>query len=128
MREKSEPKAPIDLYKLLGVCTPEQDKAISEINEIVLDLILLSLGTEDLKTIKKSALPFETIEIGVAVCEALGLPTGTWLPVHFHGPVPVIAWEAEEWKVLQCRSVAELQGIVDGLRRYRGRSGLVKLI
>jgi hypothetical protein len=128
MKRKSEPKAPANLYELFGVCTPEQAKAISEIDDIVLDLVLLSLGRDDLKTIKKSTAPFETFEIGVALCEALGLPTGTWLPVHFHGPVPVIVWEAEELKVIQGKSVAELQGIVDALARYSGRSDLVRML
>jgi len=127
MTANSERKA-VDLYRLFGVCTPEQAKAISEIDEIMLDLVLLSLNTNDMKAIRKSASPFETFELGVPICETLGLSAGTWVPVHFHGPVPVIAWDDEELRTLQGKSVAELKGIVAALRRYRGHSGLVTLI
>jgi len=127
MKANSERKA-VDLYRLFGVCTPEQEKAISEIDEIVLDLILLSLNTNDMKAIKKSALPFETFELAVAICEALGLPAGTWMIVAFDGPAPVVSWDSEELTVMKSKSVAELQGAVAALRRYRGRSGLVKLL
>jgi len=126
MKEKSERKAPINLYRLFGVSTPEQHKAISGIDEIVLDLILLSLDTKSVEAITKPAMPFETFELGVAICETIGLPTGIWVTVAFQDPAPVISWTDEELTVMKSKSVAELQSAVAALRQYRGRSDLVK--
>ena len=97
MKKHSKRRTPINLYQLFGVCTLEQDKAISKINELLLELILRSLDANGQMGVTNSRSAFEMFELDKAICDTLGLPTKTWMMVYFDGPRPVISWEENGW-------------------------------
>ena len=128
MKKNSKCGTPIDLYQLFGVCTLEQDKAISKINELLFELILRSLDANGQMGVTKSKSAFEMFELGKTICDTLGLPTKTWMMVYFDGPRPVISWEENDLRTIQDKTGAELEGNAVELERYRRRSDLVRLL
>ena len=128
MKKNSKRSTPVNLYQLLGVCTPEQDKAISKINELLLELILRSLDANGQMGVTKSRSAFEMFELGKTICDTIGLPMKTWMMVYFDGPRPVISWEENDLRAIEGKTGAELEGNAVELERYRGRSDLVKLL
>ena len=128
MKKNSKRRTPVNLYQLLGVFTPEQDKAISKINELLLELILRSLDANGQMGDTKSRSAFEMFELDKAICDTLGLPMKTWMMVYFDGPRPVISWEENDLRTIQGKTAIELQDTAIELERYRRRSDLVRLI
>jgi hypothetical protein len=128
MKKNSKRSTPVNLYQLLGVCTPERDKAISKINELLLELILRSLDANGQMGVTKSRSAFEMFKLDKAICDTLGLPMKTWMMVYFDGPRPVISWEENDMRTIQGKTGAELEGNVIELERYRRRSDLVRMI
>jgi hypothetical protein len=126
--ENCKRSTPIDLYQLFGVCTLEQDKAISKINELLFELILRSLDANGQMGVTKSRSAFEMFELDKAICDTLGLPMKTWMMVYFDGPRPVISWEENDMRTIQGKAAIELQDNAVELERYRRRSDLVKLV
>jgi hypothetical protein len=128
MKENSKRSTPVNLYQLLGVCTPEQDKAISKIYALLLELILRSLDANGQMGVTKSKSAFEMFELGKTICDTLGLPTKTWMMVYFDGSRPVISWEENDMRTIQGKTAIELQDNAVKLERYRRRSDLVRLL
>jgi hypothetical protein len=128
MKKNSKRSTPVNLYQLFGVCTLEQDKAISKINELLFELILRSLDANGQMGVTKSKSAFEMFEFGKAICDTLGLPMKTWMLVYFDGPRPVVSWKENDLRTIQSKTGAELEGNVIELERYRKRSDLVRLI
>ena len=128
MKENSKRSTPVNLYQLLGVCTPEQDRAISKINELLFELILRSLDANGQIGVTKSKSAFEMFELEKVICDTLGLSTKAWMMVYFDGPRPVISWEENDMRAIQGKTAIELQDNAVELERYRGRSDLVKLL
>ena len=128
MKKNCKRSTPIDLYRLFGVCTPEQDKAIAKINELLFELILRSLDANGQMGVTKSRSAFEMFELGKTICDILGLSTKTWMMVYFDGPRPVIAWEENDMRTIQGKTAIELQDNAVKLERYRRRSDLVRLL
>src|ERR1035437_4328367 len=96
MKKNFKRSTPVNLYQLFVVCTPEQDKAISKINELLLELILRSLDANGQMGVTKSRSAFEMFELGKTICDTLGLSTKTWMMVYFNGSCPVISWEEND--------------------------------
>jgi hypothetical protein len=128
MKKNSRRSTPVNLYQLFGVCTLEQDKAISKINELLFELILRSLDANGQMGVTKSKSAFEMFELGKTICDTLGLQTKTWMMVYFDGPRPIISWEENDLRTIQGKTGAELEGNAVELERYRSRSDLVRLI
>ena len=128
MKKNSKRGTPIDLYRLFGVCTLEQDKAISKIYALLLELILRSLDANGQMGVTKSRSAFEMFELGKTICDIFGLPPKTWVMVYFDGPRPVVSWEENDLQTIQSKTGAELEGNAIELERYRKRSDLVRLI
>jgi hypothetical protein len=128
MKKNCKGGTPIDLYRLFGVCTREQDKAISKINELLFELILRSLDANGQMGVTKSKSAFEMFELDKAICDTLGLPMKTWMMVYFDGPRAVISWEENDMRTIQGKTAIELQTNAIELERYRRRSDLVRLI
>ena len=78
MKENSRRSTPVNLYQLFGVFTPEQDKAISKINELLFELILRSLDANGQMGVTKSRSAFEMFKLGKTICDIFGLPPPTW--------------------------------------------------
>src|ERR1035437_10118809 len=93
MKKNSRHSTPVNLYQLFGVCTLEQDKAISKINEFLFELILRSLDANGHMGVTKSKSAFEMFELGKTICDIFGLPPKTWVMVYFDGQRPVVSWE-----------------------------------
>ena len=128
MKKNSRRSTPVNLYQLFGVCTLEQDKAISKINELLFELILRSLDANGQMGVTKSKSAFEMFELDKVICDTLGLPMKTWMMVYFDGPRPIISWEENDLRTIQGKTGAELEGNAVELERYRRRSDLVKLL
>jgi hypothetical protein len=128
MKKNSRHSTPVNLYQLFGVCTLEQDKAISKINELLFELILRSLDANGQMGVTKSKSAFEMFELDKAICDILGLSTKTWMMVYFDGPRPVISWEETDLRTIQGKTGAELEGNAVELERHRWRADLVRLI
>src|ERR1019366_5910501 len=128
MKKNCKRGTPIDLYRLFGVCTPEQDKAISKIYALLLELILRSLDANGQMGVTKSKSAFEMFELGKTICDILGLSTKTWMMVYFDGPRPVISWEENDMRTIQRKTAIELQADASELEQHRGRSDLVRLL
>ena len=128
MKKSSTRRTPVNLYQLFGVCTLEQDRAISKINELLFELILRSLDANGQMGVTKSRSAFEMFELGKTICDTLGLSTKTWMMVYFDGSRPVISWEENDMRTIQSKTGAELEGNAVELERYRRRSDLVRLL
>ncbi len=128
MKENSKRITPINLFRLFGIFTPEQNEAISRIHKILLEFILRALDANGQMGVTKSRSAFEMFELDDAVCDALSLPIKTWVMVYFDGPSPIISWEENDQQVMIGKTVAELEGNLAALDRCRGRSDLVKLL
>ena len=128
MKKNCKRGTPIDLHRLFGVCTPEQEKAISKINELLLEMILRSLDANGQMGVTKSRSAFEMFKLGKTICDTLGLSTKTWMMIYFDGPRLVISWEENDLRTIQGKTAIELQDNAVELERYRGRSDLVKLL
>jgi hypothetical protein len=128
MKKNSKRRTPINLYRLFGICTPEQDKAIAKINELLFELILRSLDANGQMGVTKSRSAFEMFELDKAICDTLGLPMKTLMMVYFDGPRPVISWEENDLRAIEGKTAIELQDTAIELERYRRRSDLVKLL
>jgi hypothetical protein len=128
MKKNSRRSTLVNLYQLLGVCTPEQGKAISKINELLFELILRSLDANGQMGVTKSRSAFEMCELDKAICDTLGLPMKTRMMVYFDGPRPVISWEENDMRTIQGKTAIELQDTAIELERYRRRSDLVRLL
>ena len=128
MKKNSRRSTPVNLYQLFGVCTLEQDKAISKINELLFELILRSLDANGQMGVTKSRSAFEMFELGKTICDIFGLPPKTWVMVYFDGPRPVVSWGENDLRTIQSKTGAELEGNAIELERYRKRSDLVRLI
>jgi hypothetical protein len=128
MKKNSKRGTPVNLYRLFGICTPEQDEAISKINELLLELILRSLDANGQMGVTKSRSAFEMFELDKAICDTLGLPMKTWMMVYFDGPRPVISWEENDLRAIEGKTAIELQDNAVELERYRRRSDLVRLL
>src|ERR1035441_5875815 len=109
MKKHSKRRTPINLYQLFGVCTLEQDKAISKINELLLELILRSLDANGQMGVTNSRSAFEMFELDKTICDILGLSTKTWMMVYFDGPRPIISWEENDMRTIQRKTGIELQ-------------------
>ena len=79
MKKSSTRRTPVNLYQLFGVCTLEQDRAISKINELLFELILRSLDANGQMGVTKSRSAFEMFELGKTICDTIGLPMKTWI-------------------------------------------------
>src|ERR1035437_8106086 len=128
MKKNSRRSTPVNLYQLLGVCTPEQDKAISKIYALLFELILRSLDANGQMGVTKSRSAFGMFELGTTVCDILCVSARTWMMVYFDGPRPVIAWEENDLRAIEGKTGAELEGNAIELERYRRRSDLVRLL
>lgn len=128
MKEHSKRSTPLNLYQLFGVCTPERDKAISKINELLFELILRSLDANGQMGVTKPRSAFEMFELGKTICDTLGLPMKTWMMVYFDGPRPVISWAENDLRTIQGKTAIKLQDNAIELERYRRRSDLVRLL
>ena len=128
MKKNSKRSTPVNLYQLFGVCTLEQDKAISKINELLFELILRSLDANGQMGVTKSRSAFEMFELDKAICDILSLSTKSWMMVYFDGPRPVISWEENDMRTIQGKTAIELQDNAVELERYRRRSDLVRLL
>jgi hypothetical protein len=128
MKKNFKGTIPVDLYRLFGVCTPEQDRAISKIYALLLELILRSLDANGQMGVTKSGSYFEMFELDKVICDTLGLSTKTWMMVYFDGSRPVISWEENDMRTIQGKTAIELQDNAVKLERYRRRSDLVRLL
>jgi hypothetical protein len=128
MKKNCKRSTPIDLYRLFGVCTPEQDKAISKINELLLELILRSLDANGQMGDTKSRSAFERFELDEAICDILGLSTKSLMMLYFDGTRPVISWEENDRRTIQGKTAVELQANASELERHRGRFDLVRML
>jgi hypothetical protein len=128
MKKNSRRSTPVNLYQLFGVFTPEQDKAISKINELLFELILRSLDANGHMGVTKSKSAFEMFELGKTICDIFGLSTKSLMMLYFDGTRPVISWEENDMRTIQGKTGAELEGDAVELERYRRRSDLVRLL
>jgi hypothetical protein len=128
MKKNFKGTIPIDLYRLFGVFTSQQDKTISKINELLFELILRSLDANGHMGVTKSRSAFEMFELGKTICDIFGLPPKTWMMVYFDGPRPVVSWEENDLRTIQSKTGAELEGNAIELERHRERSDLVRLL
>ena len=119
MKKNSKRGTPIDLFRLFGVCTPEQDRAISKIYALLLELILRSLDANGQMGVTKSRSAFEMFDLDKAICDTLGLPMKTWMMVYFDSTRPVISWEENDLRTIQGKTGAELEGNAVELERHR---------
>ena len=119
---------PINLYRLFGLFTPQQENAIAKINELLLEMILHSLDANGHMGVTKSKSAFEMFELSDTICESLSLPMKTWLMVYFDGSRPVISWEKNVIRTMHDKTAAELQASAVKLQRHRRRSDLVRLL
>jgi hypothetical protein len=118
MKENSKRSTPVNLYQLLGVFTPEQDKAISKIYALLLELILRSLDANGQMGVTKSRSAFEMFKLGKTICDIFGLPPKTWVMIYFDGQRPVVSWEENDLRTIQSKTGAELEGNAIELERY----------
>src|ERR1017187_8407350 len=83
MEKNFKRRTSINLYQLFGVSTLEQDKAISKINELLLELILRSLDANGQIGVTKSKPAFEMFELEKFICNPLRLSTKAWTMASF---------------------------------------------
>jgi hypothetical protein len=128
MKKNFKGTIPIDLYRLFGVYTSQQDKAISKINDVLLELILRSLDANGQMGVTKSKSAFEMFELEKVICDIFGFSPKTWVMVYFDGPRLVVSWEENDRRAMQGKTAIELQANAVQLERHRGRADLVRLV
>jgi hypothetical protein len=117
-----------NLYQLLGVPAPGHDKAFSKITDFLLELVMGSLDVNGQMGVTKSGSYFEMFELDKVICDTLRLPVQTLLMLDFNYPLPVMAWEKDDLRKLEDKTVTELKRIGIELEAYRGRFDLIKML